>query len=75
MRHECLLRRKKFVLNWELLETFRLRSDPPRDNSEGGLRTRLKLGGTRVGQGWEATARVQAKCDETVNQATLVEMV
>ena len=40
----------KFFLNWNLLETFTLRSDPSRDNSDGGLRTKLKLGGTRVGQ-------------------------
>jgi len=44
------LKRMKFVLNWNLLKTFRLRSDPSRDNSDGSLRTGLKLGGTRVGQ-------------------------
>ena len=44
------LRRMKFVLNWNLLKTFRFRSGPSRDNSDGGLRTRLKPGGTTAGQ-------------------------
>lgn len=50
----------------ELLETFRLRSDHPythlQDNSDGGWRNRLILGGTRV------------KRDNPIIQAVLVGM-
>lgn len=65
----------EFCLEVELLETFRLRSEPPAPRTfVGGLRNRLKQGGTRVRQDWAGTAIVQAKWDETVNKAILVRM-